>query len=137
MIRSAKLIDMEDKTGIKNLVPSNIWRPKFWLKFLMPKAGTQARYCAQAINSGKVAPENLTGRVNASILPFVGDTITQARALAAARFGVGSVPQEAVNIFGNELGRQAYKSPKAMRKAARKQYKNSKAISWIGTICRE
>lgn len=83
----------------------------------------QARYWAQAINSGKVAPENLTGRVNASILPFVGDTITQARALAAARFGVGSAPQEAVNIFGNELGRQAYKSPKAMRKAARKQYK--------------
>ena len=123
ILQTARLIEQADKTGIKNLVPSNIWSPKSWLKFLTPKAGTQARYWAQAINSGKVAPENLTGRVNASILPFVGDTITQARALAAARFGVGSVPQEAVNIFGNELGRQAYKSPKAMRKAARKQYK--------------
>lgn len=123
ILQTARLIEQADKTGIKNLVPSNIWSPKSWLKFLTPKAGTQARYWAQAINSGKVAPENLTGRVNASILPFVGDTITQARALAAARFGVGSAPQEAVNIFGNELGRQAYKSPKAMRKAARKQYK--------------
>ncbi len=121
ILQTARLIEQADKTGIKNLVPKGTL--KSITGFLTPKAGTQARYWAKAINAGKVSPENLTGRVNASTFPFWGDTITQARALAAARFGAGAAPREAVNIFGNELGRQAYKSPQAMRKAARKQYK--------------
>lgn len=123
ILQTARLLEQADKTGIKNLVPNSITNPKSWVKWLTPKAGTQARYWANAVNNGAVNPHDLNASVNASNLPFIGDILTQARALGKARFGVGGVTGKPITIYGNELGKIGKIVSK--NRAFRKGYQNS------------